>query len=187
KTADQSNNHYNKSTVSKLKNRTYLYEKLAHCMRLLGLNQYSNEMMISGVTGLPLRNTIFTGMCYYQRLRHMVSDKWQVRSTGLINCKTRQPIKGRKKGGGVRFGEMEKIALLAHGTSYLLQDRLMDCSDRCTFFICLKCKTFLFVRNGICLCGSKELKVIQAPFVLKYLLSELLAMNITVEIESTAS
>ena len=48
---------------------------------------------------------------YYQRLRHMVNDKEQVRATGPVNALTHQPIKGRKAGGGVRFGEMERDAV----------------------------------------------------------------------------
>lgn len=59
----------------------------------------------------------------------MVSDKYQVRTTGPVHNLTQQPVKGRKRAGGIRFGEMERDSLLAHGVSYTLQDRLMNCSD----------------------------------------------------------
>lgn len=53
-----------------------------------------------------------------------MSDKSQVRAVGPVNALTRQPIKGRKRHGGIRLGEMERDALLAHGSSFLLMDRL---------------------------------------------------------------
>ena len=55
---------------------------------------------------------------------------FQVRTTGPIDILTHQPVKGRKRAGGIRFGEMERDSLLAHGSSFLLQDRLLNCSDR---------------------------------------------------------
>lgn len=49
-----------------------------------------------------------------------ISDKYQVRSLGPNNPLTHQPIKGRKAGGGIRFGEMERDSLLAHGVASLV-------------------------------------------------------------------
>jgi DNA-directed RNA polymerase I subunit RPA2 len=95
--------------------------------------------MYSGITGEEFSADIYLGVVYYQRLRHMVNDKFQVRTTGPVDPLTRQPVKGRKRAGGIRFGEMERDALIAHGTSFLLQDRLMNCSDYSTAWVCRKC------------------------------------------------
>jgi DNA-directed RNA polymerase beta subunit len=92
-----------------------------------------------------MKADIFMGVVFYQRLRHMVSDKSQVRSTGPVTAITRQPVKGRKKHGGIRLGEMERDALLSHGVAFCLQDRLMNCSDSHIAFVCKKCGGFLSV------------------------------------------
>lgn len=101
--------------------------------------------MYSGITGEEFPADIYIGLVYYQRLRHMVGDKWQVRTVGPVDPLTRQPVKGRKKGGGIRFGEMERDALLAHGTAYLLQDRLMNCSDYSTAWVCRTCGSMVSI------------------------------------------
>lgn len=108
-----------------------------------GYNYYGTETMYSGVTGEQLECRIFFGIIHYQRLRHMVSDKWQVRSTGPVDTITRQPIKGRKCGGGVRFGEMERDGVMAHGASLLVQDRLFNCSDKSRISLCKQCGSVL--------------------------------------------
>ena len=68
---------------------------------------------------------IFISIVNLKHCRHMVSDKSQARSTGPVMAITRQPVKGRKKGGGIRLGEMERDALLSHGAAFCVHDRLL--------------------------------------------------------------
>ncbi len=170
-----------------------------------GFCRNGGETMVCGVSGELFQVDTYIGCVYYQRLRHMVSDKFQVRSTGPINALTRQPIKGRKFGGGIRFGEMERDSLLAHGAAYLLHDRLHACSDYHVSDACSKCgllistQTMPHVGSGVhasiradsaaskgrtvCrLCDtSKYVERVAVPYVFKYLVSELAAMNISIK------
>jgi DNA-directed RNA polymerase I subunit RPA2 len=91
---------HNDPTRSKYTAADYFGQQLLKA----GYNYYGNEPMYSGITGVEFEADIYLGVVYYQRLRHMVGDKYQVRATGPKNRLTRQPIKGRKKGGGIRFG-----------------------------------------------------------------------------------
>jgi DNA-directed RNA polymerase I subunit RPA2 len=180
-----------------------------------GYNYYGSEPLYSGVNGTELHCHIFIGVVYYQRLRHMVSDKSQVRSSGPVNSLTMQPVKGRKRGGGVRFGEMERDSLLAHGTAYLLQDRLMNSSDRHDAHACMTCGAILgfdynveddddddddtkdessgFVgARGITgkmrcrSCRGRKVGKFAMPYVVRYLANELAAMNICLSVELKA-
>lgn len=119
-----------------------------------GYNYHGNEPMYSGATGEELRADIYIGCVYYQRLRHMVNDKFQVRSTGPVNSLTMQPVKGRKRSGGIRVGEMERDALIGHGTAFLLQDRLLNCSDYTQSSICKRCGSLLSTQNSVAKIGK---------------------------------
>jgi DNA-directed RNA polymerase beta subunit len=70
------------------------------------------------------------GINYYGRLKHMVADKLQSRSTGAIDMVTRQPAKSGGQSGGLRIGEMEQNALLAHGLGSFLRESFMQRSDK---------------------------------------------------------
>ncbi|ODV79088.1 DNA-directed RNA polymerase I [Suhomyces tanzawaensis NRRL Y-17324] len=118
-------------------------------LRQAGYNYHGNEPMYSGATGEELRADIYIGCVYYQRLRHMVNDKFQVRSTGPVNSLTMQPVKGRKRSGGIRVGEMERDALIGHGTAFLLQDRLLNCSDYTQSPICRSCGSILTTQTSV--------------------------------------
>lgn len=120
-----------------------------------GYNYHGNEPMYSGVTGEELRADIYVGVVFYQRLRHMVNDKFQVRSTGEVNQTTLQPVKGRKRGGGIRVGEMERDAFLGHGTAFLLQDRLLNCSDYSLASVCRECGSLLSTQVTVPRIGTK--------------------------------
>ena len=83
-----------------------------------------------------------------------MNDKFQVRSTGPVNSLTMQPVKGRKRSGGIRVGEMERDALIGHGTSFLLQDRLLNCSDYTQTSICRSCGSLLNTQTSVPRVGS---------------------------------
>ncbi|CAG8971469.1 hypothetical protein HYALB_00002053 [Hymenoscyphus albidus] len=137
------------STPFKFDEQNTAGDYFGHQLMKAGYNYHGNEPMYSGITGEELHADIYIGVVYYQRLRHMVNDKFQVRTTGPVTQLTGQPIKGRKKGGGIRVGEMERDSLLAHGTAYLLQDRLLNCSDFQRSWICKACGTFLSVQPTV--------------------------------------
>mmetsp|Transcript_14648 Transcript_14648/g.47701 ORF Transcript_14648/g.47701 Transcript_14648/m.47701 type:complete len:155 (+) Transcript_14648:434-898(+) len=149
---------------------------------------------------------IFIGIVYYQRLRHMISDKSQVRATGPVHNLTMQPVKGRKRHGGIRLGEMERDALIGHGLSYSLCDRLLDCSDRTLLYYCRnpECSRSLPSATGFgtsaqvdpmlfppsegeyfCQrCHSMQVARVAMPYICRYLTNELAGMNVEVALRS---
>ena len=110
-----------------------------------GLDKFANEFMSHSDGEIMMDSTTgkeykaFVGMCSYQILRHQVKDKIQCRALGKNDPLTRQASKGRSVGGGLRNGEMESSAFMAHGASYIAVERLMHSSDEYRTLYCTSC------------------------------------------------
>lgn len=94
-----------------------------------GFEPNGHDMMYNGMTGEMMEMEIFVGPVYYLRSKLMVEDKINYRDTGAKTLLTHQPLEGRSAGGGLRIGEMERDALLAHGVSGFIEESFMKRSD----------------------------------------------------------
>ncbi|MEM2088011.1 MAG: DNA-directed RNA polymerase subunit B [Thermoproteota archaeon] len=149
-----------------------------------GFSPYGEFEFIDGVTGKRFKAKVFMGVVYYQRLHHMVKDKMHARARGQVQMLTHQPTEGRSRGGGLRFGEMERDCLVGHGAARLLQDRLLEESDRAVIYVCEKCGTFAYYdarqKKYICpLCEKgKDVSGVEMSYAFKLLLQELMSLGI---------
>ena len=158
-------------------------DEIADSLHSVGYEKYGKETLYDGTTGKPLEAKVFIGPTFYQRLKHMVDDKAHARSRGPMQMLVRQPLEGRSRDGGLRFGEMEKDCIIDHGGAAVLNERLCKVSDEYLTEICGKCGMIgtVIKRNTIfeCRsCSSSLSKKIKIPYACKLLFQELMAMNI---------
>jgi DNA-directed RNA polymerase II subunit RPB2 len=149
-----------------------------------GLEPYGNEILYDGFTGRMMETAIFMGPCYYQRLRHCSADKLHSRASGPLVMLTRQPAEGRARDGGLRFGEMERDCVAAHGITEFTKERFMECSDAFPCHVCRDCG-LLAVANaesGIWECracgNTTKFSAVHIPYASKLLIQELETMCI---------
>ena len=149
-----------------------------------GMEPYGNEIMYNGYTGRMMETSIFIGPCYYQRLRHCSADKLHSRASGPLVMLTRQPAEGRAREGGLRFGEMERDCVVAHGMAEFTKERLMECSDTFSCYTCKDCGLLAIANpeQSIWACrgcgNSTNFSHVNVPYATKLLLQELETMNI---------
>jgi DNA-directed RNA polymerase II subunit RPB2 len=150
-----------------------------------GLEPYGNEIMYNGHTGRMMETAIFIGPCYYQRLRHCSADKMHSRASGPLVMLTRQPAEGRAREGGLRFGEMERDCVAAHGIAEFTKERFMECSDAFACNVCRDCGLIAITNpaTGIWLCrgcgNTTNFSNVQIPYASKLLIQELETMCIS--------
>ena len=150
----------------------------------LGMNKFERtgkEMLYNGMTGEPM-GMVFIGTVYYQRLKHLVDDKMHARAQGPNATLTRQPLEGRSRDGGLRFGEMERDCMMGHGASRFLKERLCDQSDPYTATICSKCGNFSTSKSYCKACDADQIAQVNLPYVSKLVIQELNAMLIKCKI-----
>lgn len=156
-------------------------EEIRSGLRNLGFRDDGKERLYNGVTGEIIEAPILIGVGYYQRLYHMVSHKIHSRSRGPVALLTKQPTEGRSKEGGLRFGEMEKDCLIAHGAAVVLKERFS--SDKTKMPICKECGITAIhdkIKNKMyCpLCKGSKIETVEMSYAFKLLLDELRSMLI---------
>ncbi|EOY29336.1 DNA-directed RNA polymerase isoform 1 [Theobroma cacao] len=162
-----------------------------------GFSRWGNERVYNGRTGEMVRSLIFMGPTFYQRLIHMAEDKVKFRNTGPVHPLTRQPVADRKRYGGIKFGEMERDCLIAHGASANLHERLVTLSDSSQMHVCRNCKNVANVIERAVPGGRKirgpycrgcqsvdDIVRVNVPYGAKLLCQELFSMGINLKFET---
>lgn len=157
-------------------------QQICEQLGLTGYQRTGLEVLHNGFTGEPM-GSYFIGPVYYQRLKHLVSEKIHARASGPVTTLTRQPLEGRSRDGGLRFGEMERDCMVSHGTSMFLKDRLCDQSDPYKIPVCKKCGNIATTQTSCKQCDGDQIVNVGIPYVCKLVLQELNSMCLKTKID----
>ncbi|WCJ30391.1 DNA-directed RNA polymerase D subunit 2b [Euphorbia peplus] len=178
---------------------TLSVEAITDQLHRAGFQRWGSERVYNGRTGEMIKVLIFMGPNFYQRLIHMAEDKVKFRNTGPVHPLTRQPVADRKRFGGIKFGEMERDCLIAHGAAANLHERLFTLSDSSQMHVCQTCQNVANViqralpggrkvRGPYCrFCESADdIVKVEVPYGAKLLCQELFSMGINLKYETRA-
>lgn len=164
-------------------------ENICALLKKAGFSEDGKEVMYHPYTGKRMEGRVFIGPTFYQRLKHMVTDKIHARAKGKIVGLTRQPVDGRANGGGLRWGEMERDCGVAHGASAVLHERMMISSDAYDAPICEHCgligtskQVNSFDPIQCQSCDNTDVHVVKMPYAGKLMMQELMAMGVAPKI-----
>ena len=169
-----------------------------------GFHSTGNEILYNGMTGEQLETEIYFGPTYYLRLKHMVKDKINYRARGPRTVLTRQTVQGRSNNGGLRIGEMDRDAILAHGMTQFIQESMMERGDKYYMAVCNQTGTIAVynesrniflspmsdgplkfkenLEGGLNIVPisrfGRNFSVVKVPYAFKLLYQELQAMNV---------
>ena len=104
-------------------------EEIRNCLKEASIPESGKSFLYDGRTGDRFEQPVTVGYIYMLKLHHLVDDKVHARATGPYSLITQQPLGGKARFGGQRFGEMEVWALEAYGAAYVLQELLTVKSD----------------------------------------------------------
>jgi DNA-directed RNA polymerase subunit beta len=104
-------------------------EEIEELLGEAGLPRSGKFRLHDGRSGAPFEQDVTVGIMYMLKLHHLVDEKVHARATGPYSLITQQPLGGKARFGGQRFGEMEVWALEAYGAAAILQEQLTVKSD----------------------------------------------------------
>lgn len=174
-------------------------EEVAAQLQSYGYQRYGKEQFMHPWTGEPIEALLFYAPMNYQRLYHMAIDKIHARSTGPVQLLTQQPVEGRARQGGFRFGEMERDVTVSAGSAFFLKDRLFEQSDAYETVVCEQCGllaepsrpdsykirgTYVRAEKPYCRnCDRTDtVRSIKMPYCNKLLIQELASCNLYVRL-----
>lgn len=162
------------------------FNTVADVLYSAGIQGHGDELMYDPHAGTQMKVPISLTPTYYQRLKHLSSQKVHSRAAnGPVVLLTRQPTEGRSREGALRQGNMETHVLVAHGAMQFLTERMMTCSDNFRIFICNNCGMMADVNReqGMYTCRScKHLAVnfseVRVPYCCKLLCQEIASLGV---------
>ncbi|AOE46477.1 RNA polymerase subunit RPO132 [Sheeppox virus] len=152
---------------------------------------FCDTILYDPETDKPYSSKIFMGPIYYLRLRHLTQDKATVRCRGKKTKLIRQANEGRRRGGGIKFGEMERDCLIAHGAANTITEVLKDSEeDYQDVYVCENCGdiTAQIQGNKVCIRCSKQnlstiLTKVDTTHVAKVFITQMNARGVKVKLE----